>query len=661
MAEQDGTPKIEVAGANMSSSDLKKRAAELKVADEKKPSAPSVSDEVKGGMKEATAPLVEAIEKLVPVAQIDALADAAEAAVDLKETLAKKEPEGDKERKKEKEKKAPDNFVEVQKELKKLIIKNPGTEWEDRLVEKQEELISEAENLGVFGKIRERVRKTFEENDYLEAMEEVKRMAITDPMHTEIDGSVVNDKTKKDHHTMIKEYCEVAELVAQYSLKQASGQDDSRLLREIALRGWGTIPFTEQEALARNYLNGQKINESISGRGGIEDTLAAMFGGTKEGEKTEATDDLLEYLRGVEEKEDMDVYTAENDLRKVLNKGEYTREFSEAVGTWVGLLRLNKVMENGGGRYELIEQALLSQNKFMGFVTKSGIARYLKMDRESAECFVSLVKRLGYGEDRYDLSSVYNTTGEEMSATIQGLQDQGYDSVRTTAAYTALRILGCPQDVGHAQFMLRFIKNGDFDKEDLPVWLEQKGIKLDEYGIDLEIFREGYSDYVQDRKRHGKKCEWYNKGEGSLRDVLELGGWKKFLSALSVDNKRGALHKYWEDNKKRRGAMLEISGNRSKSSLYDYATRLKNIVTAATKMDQVDWLLDESPNANSETVKKLCDESKIEKDAPSIDTDPSAKANIQSDFSTIKRDIGNLTNLFKINPNSPLGKFLGLK
>ena len=102
MAEGE-KPKIEVASANMSGSDLKKRAKELKVADDRKPSAPSVSEEVKRGMEEATAPLVKAIENLVPVAGVDALADVVEAAADLKDTLIKKEPEKLKEKRKVKE------------------------------------------------------------------------------------------------------------------------------------------------------------------------------------------------------------------------------------------------------------------------------------------------------------------------------------------------------------------------------------------------------------------------------------------------------------------------------------------------------------------------------------------------------------------------------
>ncbi len=103
MAEQDGVSKIEIASGNMSMDDIKDKAKKLKTADNREPSAPSVSDDVKKGMQEATKPLVEAIEKLVPVAQADALADVVEAAVDLKDTLIKREPEEPKEKRKVKE------------------------------------------------------------------------------------------------------------------------------------------------------------------------------------------------------------------------------------------------------------------------------------------------------------------------------------------------------------------------------------------------------------------------------------------------------------------------------------------------------------------------------------------------------------------------------
>lgn len=172
------------------------------------------------------------------------------------------EPKKPKEKEKKKEKEVPNSFVEVQNELKKLIIKKAGTEWEDKLVEKQEELVAEAVKLKVFGGLKGRAQTAFDDNDYIKAMELVSDMAIHDQTHREIDGSVVDDETKKDHHAMIKEYCEVAHLVAQYSLKVASGQEDPRLLREISLRGWGTIPFAEQEAKAREYL--QKIQKQGS-------------------------------------------------------------------------------------------------------------------------------------------------------------------------------------------------------------------------------------------------------------------------------------------------------------------------------------------------------------------------------------------------------------
>lgn len=262
-----------------------------------------------------------------------------------KDRNSRPEPEPEsrkpKEKEKKKEKEVPNSFIEVQKELKKLIIKKADTEWEDKLVEKQDELVAEAENLKVFGGIRGRVQKVFEDNDYPRAMEEVKRMATADQIHREIDGSRIEESLRKDHHEMVREYCLVAELVAQYSLKVASGQEDPRLLREISLRGWGTIPFAEQEAKAREYLESLRNSQPKQPVDGQADLLKGLFGSGHTLESYEKTGDT----RGIFNDEQG------HGLYRIFPSPIVTRKAEtpmESSGTWDMFIELNKFSQGRG-------------------------------------------------------------------------------------------------------------------------------------------------------------------------------------------------------------------------------------------------------------------------------------------------------------------------
>ncbi|MDO8488214.1 MAG: hypothetical protein Q7S31_02770 [bacterium] len=180
----------------------------------------------------------------------------------------------EKEEGKEEGKQVPATFVEVQRELKKLVIRKSGTQREEDLMDKQAELVAQAERDGVFGNVRKRVAQTFKDHEYPEAIELVRQMADTDPVHGEIDGSNVSSSLKADHHEMVREYCKVASEVATHSLRVVSGREDPRLLREIELRGWGSIPFEEQEIAAQRYLGSQVQNAPASPQAGPETETA---------------------------------------------------------------------------------------------------------------------------------------------------------------------------------------------------------------------------------------------------------------------------------------------------------------------------------------------------------------------------------------------------
>lgn len=364
--------------------------------------------------------------------------------------------------------------------------------------------------------------------------------------------------------------------------------------------------------------------------GGITEAMFDnMFGSVPEGTKNEATPALMNFLKIIEDAEigDLNSFSVESDLRRVLKEG-FTKEFTEALNTWIGLLRLAKVMEDGGGRYEKIELAMLSGDKYQGFVTKPGISRLLRLETDTGLCFRDVLKKVGitqHATGSYNGDALYKTSTDDMDAAVARLAG-AHESPRVTAAYTAARILGMPQGVSHAQFVLGYVNgpNPDLDREDVRLWIEEKGIKrASVYGVDDRAFQERYRDYVAALRARGKKCEWYDKKEASLRDVYELGGWENFLKALKADGRRGALNKYWEDNKKRRIMLLTVGGNRNASSGLPYADRLKAIVVAVTTADQQDWILGESPDANSETLKRLADQSKINKDPATIGVKPS--------------------------------------
>lgn len=329
--------------------------------------------------------------------------------------------------------------------------------------------------------------------------------------------------------------------------------------------------------------------------------------------------ELNDFLNEMAEAEEVNIFSEGNRLEQIKRIGKFSTESKLAIDAFVGLLRLNRQMGLGGGRFDVIAKALYFENpnKFGGYVAQAGMARLLKEDdrvREATEVLGAMFGIKVPGREdvapSMSLKKVVGLTSDQVEQNLQEVQKLAKcDKLQAVAAFTLMRALGYGQGLDHYTFVSQFVIGANVQSKD----------KL---GEDLDW---------ADVKPYMEKAK--------LDKVWQEKGTQAFIDALSSD--KGPLYKYWDDKTKLRGGLLQIMGDRQASVGNPFVARYKDLVGKVTEMSGKDQLFDDN-SPGSGTARRLTDTNKISKDPPTMNEMPDFISNERAAINKLTSDIASL-------------------